>query len=173
MNRRIGWRLNTLLTGVERDLLEALLIMGPEKRDTMVRVKELRDTTRADHRVIFGKASGGRGLVTYKNYAGNEDSIPAERLLWNFFPGTLDERGGMIPNIIDVCWTANIVVVLVRVGAVRSLLVADENVETEINVKASSRTIEEVLNDADYMDPIAKVLKPVSDELATALMMKR
>ncbi len=171
MNRRIGWRLHTLLTSEERDSLEAHLIMGPEMLVTALKVKGLNGLVRDTRRVIFGTARGNQ--VTYKNYAGNEDTIPAERLLWNFFPGTLDERGGLIPSVIDVCWTANIVVILVKVNAVRSLLVTDGNIETEINVKASSRTIEEVLNDGDYMDPIGKVLKPVSDELATALMMKR
>lgn len=171
MNRRIGWRLYTLLTLEERELLEALLIVGPEKQETEDKVRKMNARVQSEHRVIFGGSSGG--IVTYKGYAGNEDSIPAERLLWNFFPGTLDERGGLMPAIIDVCWTANFVVLLVRVNAVRSLLVTDGNIETEINVKASTRTIEEALNDSDYKGPIAKVLAPVSNELATGLMMER
>jgi len=171
MNRRIGWRLYTLLTLEERELLEALLIVGPEKPETETKVNRLRTIVRNEHRVIFGRSSGG--IVTYKSYAGPEDSIPSERLLWNFFPGTLDERGGILPAVIDVCWTANVVVLLVRINAIRSLLVSDGNIETEINVKASTRTIEEALNDSDYKGPIAKVLAPVSNELATGLMMKR
>lgn len=171
MNRRIGWRLNTLLTNEERDLLEALLIMGPHEEKTSLKLKELCNRVRDEHRVIFGTAQPNQ--VTYKNYAGNEDTIPSERLLWNFFPGTLDQRGGMKPSVTDVCWTLNIVVLLVRVGAIRSLLVAHDDVETEINVKPKARTIEEVLNDGDYMAPIGKVLEPIANELATGLMMKR
>jgi hypothetical protein len=176
MNRRIGWRLHTLLTDEERDLLEALLIMGPEQKKTSEKLKELIQRTIDQHRVIFGATDtrSTRGdLVTYRNYAGNEDTIPAERLLWNFFPGTLDERGGMVPKVRDVAWTMNIVVVLVQVNAVRSVLVAHDDVETEVAVKPTARTIADVLNDGDYMEPIAQVLAPVANELASGLMMKR
>ena len=171
MKRRIGWRLYTLLTLQERELLEAKFIVGPEKKETTEAVRRLEARVRREHRVIFGKSGGA--LINYETYAGVTGLINSERLLWIFFPGTIDEHGGMLPTVTDVCWTANIVVLLVRVGAIRSLLVADDNTETEINVKRTARTIEEALNDGECMDLIGKVLKPVSDELATGLMMKR
>lgn len=171
MKRLIGWRLNTLLTGKERDYLEGLMTLAPEDAKTTVQIRGLRDLARKERRVLFGKASGG--TVEYKNYAGNEDSIPSERLLWNFFPGTLDERGGMRPTVVDVWWTMDLMILLVKVGSVRSLLVSDENAETEIHVQARMRTIEEALNDGSYIGPVKKVLEPITNELTTALMMKR
>lgn len=168
LTRRIGWRLNTLLTSGEREILEALLTMGPAHDRTEAKIKALMRQVRNEHRVIFGKVSRDN-FVTYKNYAGNEDEVQISRLFWNFFPGTIEERGGIIPVALDVAWTANLVVMVVR----KSLLIAHDDIETEIEIMRKPRTIEEVLNDGEYIEPVRKILEPIANELATGLMMKR
>lgn len=174
MTRRIGWRLYTLLSEEERDEIESLLMIENNENVIERRIKELREKVRSEHRVIFGKREKGRmGHVTYVNYAGHQDEIPQERVLWSYFSGTIEERGGITPAIVDACWTERLMVLIVKEFNMKSLYVTDDNVETKLHLKPSAKRINEVLSDGDYMAEIQKVLRPIENELAAGLMLKR
>ena len=168
------WRLDSLLTSDESNTIDSVL---NRHKPHSVEVKEclahFRSVICREQRIVVAHGHGHDMIEYYEHGRSGDEikNIDLHRVMWGLFGGLIDERGGIIPRIVEAAWTLDLVVALVAVNRSKDLFINDRGAELSLTLMPKAKDLSDVFDMLGTREARAWVA-PYESIIASALMLK-